>query len=147
MLTMRLGIGGDEPRRKQAHVPGQANQVDAVLFQAGQNLGIVLGPATAFGDEQRVGQAQFAAAAMPGASATLEIDHSNLNARQPSGADGFGDGEEIRPAAGEQDAEAEGRSVSVRISNATPHKEVIKQRAHHAESNPDRKPTPTRDVP
>jgi hypothetical protein len=44
--------GGDEERRKQAHVAGQADQIDFVLMQAGDHVGVVLGALAAFGNEE-----------------------------------------------------------------------------------------------
>lgn len=46
------GEGRDELGRKQTHVAGQANEIDAVGCQAGDDLGIVLSAGSAFGDKQ-----------------------------------------------------------------------------------------------
>ena len=54
-----IGKGGDEAGREQAHVAGQADEVDTVVAQAGNHVGIVLGALAAFGDKDCVRQTQL----------------------------------------------------------------------------------------
>ena len=49
-----IGEGGDELRREQPHVAGQADQIDMVLAQAGEHIGVVLGAGAALGDKDGV---------------------------------------------------------------------------------------------
>ncbi len=51
-----IGKGGDELRREKAHVAGQADQIDVVRFEAGDDVGVVFVALAAFGDEDRVRQ-------------------------------------------------------------------------------------------
>ena len=109
-----VGEGGDERWRKQAHVAGQANQIDAVLLQAGEDVGIVFGAGAAFGDVERVGRPR--SWLRPGrALGHVRDDDGDFDAGQTAGANGFGDGEEVGAAAGEKDAEAEGFGWSVDV--------------------------------
>jgi hypothetical protein len=49
-----VGKCGNELGRQKAHVPGEADQIDVVGAQGGDDIGIVLGASSAFGDEDRV---------------------------------------------------------------------------------------------
>ena len=52
---MRPAKAADESGREQAHVPGQAHEVDRVLAQEGQELGVVIlaRPAPVVAEERR----------------------------------------------------------------------------------------------
>ena len=110
-----VGERGDEFRGEQTHVAGEADEIDVVFAQAGDQVGVVLGAGAAFGYEDGGAAGRVrAAAAMPGASATLERTMAISTLGRRSFADGFGDGEEVGAAAGEEDSEAEGRTRALR---------------------------------
>ena len=46
-----VGECGDESGREQAHVAGEADEVDVMLAKAGDEVGVVVGARAAFGDE------------------------------------------------------------------------------------------------
>jgi len=50
-----VGEGGDEAGREQAHVAGEADEVDIVGAECGDHVGVVRGAGPALGDEQFVG--------------------------------------------------------------------------------------------
>lgn len=101
--------GGDKAGREQAHVAGEADEIGVVGLKAGDHVGIVLGAGAAFGDEDGGGKAELAGGGEAGSFSDVGDDDGDFNAGQAAGADGFRDGEEVGAAAGEEDAEAEGR--------------------------------------
>ena len=103
-----VGVGGDELRGEQAHVAGQADEVDAVRAQAGENVGVVFGAGAALGDKERVVQAEIAGGGEAGSIGDVGDDDGDFDAGQAAFADRSGDGEEIGSAAGEKNAEAKG---------------------------------------
>jgi hypothetical protein len=100
-----IGKSGDEFRRQEAHVAGQADQVDVVVAQASQHIGIVVGPRPAFGDKHRVRQTQFPGGTNSRSLGHIGDHHADFDARQPAFADGSRNGQEVRTAAGQKDAE------------------------------------------
>jgi hypothetical protein len=102
-----VGKGGDELRREEAHVAGQADEVDAVGAEAGEDIAIVVGAGAAFGDEESGGQAEIAGGGEAGSVGDIGDDEGDLNAGEAAFADVAPDGEEVGAAAGEEDAEAE----------------------------------------
>ena len=103
-----IGKCGDKLRREQAHIAGQADQVYVVLSQARDYVGIVLGALAALGNKERRGQAEFFGGLQSARFGDIRDDDGDLDALEPPGANRLGDGEKVRAAAGEQDAEAKG---------------------------------------
>ena len=67
------------------------------------------GAMTAIGDIDGGGQAEVAGGGNAGGFGDVGEDDGDFDAGEAAGADGFGDGEEVGAAAGEEDAEAEMR--------------------------------------
>ncbi len=103
-----VGIGRDEPRGQKPHVARQANQVHMVPAQAGEYIRIVIGAGTAPGNKKIAVEAEFTGSGKAGGIGYVGDDHRNLDSVKAALADGPGDGEEVRPAAGEKYAEAKG---------------------------------------
>ena len=55
-----VGEGCDKARREQAHVAGEADEVDVVFAQAGDEVGVVVGAGAAFGDVDGGGKVEVA---------------------------------------------------------------------------------------
>ncbi len=100
--------------RQQTHVARQANQVHAVLAQAGEHIGIVLGAGAALGNEDGVVAVPVRGQRPGRVLGHIGDDDRDLDARQPAVANGLGDGEEVRSAAGKKDAEAKGLRFALR---------------------------------
>ena len=103
-----LGEGGDEGRREQAHVSGQADEIDLMLAEAGDDVGVMLGAGAATGDEAGGGKAEAACGVEAGRVLNVGEDDGDGGCGDASVGDGLGDGEEVGAAAGEQDAEPGG---------------------------------------
>ncbi len=101
-----IRVGGDEISREQAHVTGQADEIDAVLAEAGDDVGVVFSAWAAAGDEALGGQAQLARGGYARSADDVGEDDGNLDARKAALGDGAGDGQKVRSTSGEQDAEA-----------------------------------------
>ena len=117
MLRMRIGKGGDKLRREQAHVTGQADQIDVVRLEAGDHIGVVLGALAAFGDKKRRRQPKFFRGFESACLGDIRDDDGDLDVLEPPFADVFGDGEEVGAAAGEKDSEAKRRLFRFRIGS------------------------------
>jgi len=71
----------------------------------------VLGALAAPGEKNHARQPQLLRSGKAGSLGHIRDHHGDLHALQPSGADRFRNGQKIRPAAGEQDAEANRRII------------------------------------
>jgi len=100
--------GGDECGREQAHVAGEADEVDGMLAEACDQVGVVGFARAAFGDESGGGKAEVAGCGEAGSIGDVGDDDGDFDAGEAAGADGVRDGEEVGTAAGEEDAEAGG---------------------------------------
>ena len=97
--------------RKQPHVACQADQVDTVLAQAGEHIGIVVGAGAALGNKKGVIQAEFTGGGEAGGIGHVGDDDGDLDPGQAAFANGLGDGQEVRSAAGEKNPEAKGAGL------------------------------------
>src|SRR5579863_3522341 len=102
-----VGEGGDKLRGQEAHVAGQADQVDAMCAKAGEDVGIVFGAGTAAGNKEGDGEAEIAGRGDAGRIGDVGDDDGDLDAGEAALAYVAVDGEEVGAAAGEEDAEAE----------------------------------------
>ena len=102
-----IGKSGYELRRQKPHVAGQADQLHAMLAQAGDHIGVVLGASAGFGDEDGFRQPQLTRGLQAGGLGHIRNDDSDFDAKQTAAANRLGNGQEVRPPAGEQDAQAE----------------------------------------
>ena len=100
--------GGDEGGREQSHVAGEADEVDGMLAEACDQVGVVGFARAAFGDESGGGKAEVAGCGEAGSIGDVGDDDGYFDAGEAAGADGVRDGEEVGTAAGEEDAEAGG---------------------------------------
>lgn len=98
---------GDKAGREEAHVPGQADQIHMMLFEAAENIGVVCFSRAPLGGVERRGQPEFLGRGQAGGAGDVGDDDGNLHTGQAAGPDGIRDGQEVRAAAGEEDAEAE----------------------------------------
>ena len=100
-----VGEGADEVRREQAHVAGEADELDVMLAESGDDVGIVLGALAAAGVEGEGGEAALAGGGEAGSVGHVRDDDSNAGVGDGARADRVGDGEEVGAAAGEEDTE------------------------------------------
>ena len=112
--------GGDELGRQQAHVPGQANQLNAMRAQAGNHVGIVHSARASLGDEDFGGKSQLARLGKAFCFGDIRDHNGDLRAFEPSLADRFGNRNKVRSAAGEQNAEADRRVVGIQLQMEFP---------------------------
>jgi len=95
-----IGECGDECGREQAHVAGQADEVDLVITEAGDEVGVVGFAGTAFGDQGGSGKVEVAGCGETGGIGNIGNNNGDFDAGKAAGADGFCNGEEVGPAAG-----------------------------------------------
>ena len=112
-----VGEGGDEAGREQAHVTGEADEVDVVSADAGNQVGVVLGAGAAFGDEDGRGEVEVAGGGDAWGFGGVGEDDGDFDVEEAAFADRAGDGEEVGAAAGEEDAEAQGRARTLLALN------------------------------
>ena len=105
-----VGEGGDEAGREQAHVTGEADEVDVVSAEADNEVGVVLGAGAAFGDEYGGGEVEVAGGGDALCFGGVGEDDGDFDVVEAAFADGAGNGKEVGAAAGEEDAEAQGRA-------------------------------------
>ncbi len=101
-----IAEGGDEVGREEAHVAGQADEIDVVGLETGDHVDVMLRAGATFGDADGGGKAETLRGFEGGSFGDVRDDHGDFDAGQASGADGIGDGEEVGAAAREEDAEA-----------------------------------------
>ena len=94
-----------EPGRKQAHVPGQADQVNLVLFEGRDHFAIVIFSGLALGGNQNRREPQAACGFQASGVSFVGDDDGNPRIGDLPGRDVLGDGLEIRSAPRKQDAE------------------------------------------
>jgi len=94
-----VGECGDEGGREHTHVTGEADEVDVVLAEAGDEVRVVGFAGAAFGDECGGGKAEVAGGGEAGSVGIVGDDDCDFDAEEAAGADGFGDGEEVGAAA------------------------------------------------
>src|SRR4051812_14936556 len=94
-----------KPGREQSHVPGQANQINFMLFQRGDNFAVMLFPCLAFGRNRQSGQSQAACDFEPTGISFIGDDYSNPRIGDFSRGYIPGDGLEVRAASRKQDPE------------------------------------------
>lgn len=75
-----IGEGGDELGRKQAHVTGQADQIDTVFDEAGRNVSVVFGAGTALRNKEFMLQTQVAGDCQSRCIRDVRNDERYLNA-------------------------------------------------------------------
>ena len=92
-----------EFRRKQAHVSGQADQIDLRLPERRHNFGIMLFADTAFGRNQLRVQSAPLCRLQPGSIRAVGDHYSDFRVK-PAGLDGIRNGLKIGAASGKQDA-------------------------------------------
>ena len=99
-----VGEGGDELRRQEAHIAGEADEVDLMVLKAADDFGVVFGAGAAFGDEERGGDAERAGRFEAWGIGYVGDDDGDPRAGQAALVDGAVDGEEVRAPAGEKNA-------------------------------------------
>jgi len=107
-----VGEGGDEGGREEAHVAGEDDEVDVVLAEGGEHVGVVVGAGAAFGGAELGGQAQGLGGGEAGGAGDVGEDEGDFYVGEPAFADGLMNGEEVGAAAGEEDAETERRACA-----------------------------------
>jgi hypothetical protein len=104
-----VGECGDESGREQAHVAGEADEVDFVLVKAGDEICIVVGAGPPFGTVEDGGEAELSGRGKAGCVLNVGDNYGDFYVEQFARADVAGNGEEVGAAAGKEDAEAERR--------------------------------------
>ena len=99
-----VGEGAHELGRDEAHVAGQADEIDLVLVEAREHFGIVVGALAAGRGDRDGGEAKLARRGEAGRIVAVGEHDGNLRAEQALLLDGLGDGKEIGATAGEKDA-------------------------------------------
>jgi len=102
-----VAVSSDKFRREQAQVAGQADEVDLVLAQAGEEVAVVIGARAALGDKRSVRQSHLSRSGQSRGFGDVGDDDGDFRAGQLSRPDGLSNGEEVGAAAGEEDAEAD----------------------------------------
>src|SRR5277367_5823081 len=95
----------DKLRREQAHISGEAHEVDLMLSQGLNNLGFVLCSLTAVGFDDQRREATRTGRSDAGRVGAIGDDDRDLRSGKLSRRDAVGDGEEIRSSTGEQDSQ------------------------------------------
>jgi hypothetical protein len=99
-----VGKGRDELRREEAHVAGKTHEVDVVLAEGGNEVGVVLGAGASSGDEDRGGKVEVAGGQDAGGVSNVGYDDGNFDVGKAALTDGASDGEEVGAATGEEDS-------------------------------------------
>jgi len=99
-----VGKRGDESRREQTHVTGQADEVYSVVSKAGDEVLIVIGAGAALGDVEGGGKAEVFGGREAEGIGDVGNDDGDFDVGEFAFADVAGDGEEVGAAAGEEDA-------------------------------------------
>jgi len=86
-----------------------------VRLERRDEVGVVGGTGAAFGDENFVRKVQISRGGDAGGFGNVGEDNGDFNVGETPFADGFSDGDEVGAAAGQKDAEAEGRALRVFI--------------------------------
>ncbi len=100
-----VGEGLDEGGRDDAHVAGEADEVDLVVVEAGDHLGVVVGALAAGGGDGDGGQAEVSGGGEAGGVFDVGEDYGYFGVVEAVILDRAVDGEEVRASAGEEDAE------------------------------------------
>jgi hypothetical protein len=100
-----VGEGTDEAWRDDAHVTGEADEVDFVLMEAGEHLGVVVGTLATSGGNAERGEVHLARRGETGSVFAVGEDDGDFGTKEALLLDGFGNGEEVGTSAGEEDAE------------------------------------------
>ena len=98
-----VGEGRDEGWRDDAHVAGEADEIDVVVVELGDHLGVVIGALAASGWDGESGQAEVAGGVEAGGVFDVREDDGYLGVEAVFG-DGAMDGEKVGTASGEEDA-------------------------------------------
>jgi len=101
-----VGKGLDEGGRDDAHVAGEADEVDVVVIEAGDHFGVVVGTFAAGGGDDDGGEAEVSGGGEAGGVFDVGEDYGDFGVQEAMGIDGAVDGEEVRASAGEEDAES-----------------------------------------
>lgn len=109
-----IGKGCDEIRREQAHVASQNYKVDAVFAKAGDDVGVMFGAWTTFGNVESCRNAELACGGQAGRVGDVGDRYRDFNFLKFSSPDRIGDRKEVRAAAGEQHSHADGRMRALR---------------------------------
>src|SRR5208337_3414971 len=95
----------DEPGRKQAHVAGEADEIDLALIQSGYNFAVMHFALFAFGRNHERFEPALARGFDAGSVGPVRNHYRNARARNASSGNAISDGDEVRAAAGEENAE------------------------------------------
>src|ERR1700738_316131 len=98
---------GNEIGREQAHVTGQADEVDVVLPEGGEHFGIVVCAGTPLGDMAAGRKAECASGSNAGGVGNVGDDDGDLYVSKAAFPDGLSDGQEIGTTAGKENADAD----------------------------------------
>ena len=98
-----VGEGRDEGGRDDAHVTGEADEIDVVVVELGDHLGVVIGALAASGWDGESGQAEVAGGGEAGGVFDVREDDGDFGVEAVFG-DGAVDGEKVGTASGEEDA-------------------------------------------
>ena len=102
----------DEGGREQAQVAGEADEIDGVLLQSGDTCEVALHRRAAGDGNGKGGQAECAGGVEAWSVGFVREHDGYFGIRDLAGSEGLVDGEEVRAAAGEQDAETLQRESS-----------------------------------
>ena len=95
-----VGEGRDEGWRDDAHVAGEADEIDVVVVKLGDHLGVVVGSSAACGGNGEGGDTEVVSGGQAGGGFDVGEDNGNLGAEAAFG-DGTVDSEEVGASAGE----------------------------------------------
>ena len=95
-----VGEGLDEGGRDDAHVAGEADQIDVVVVELSDHLGVVVGTPATCGGDGKGGQAEVLSGGEAGGGFDVGEDDGDLSVEAAFG-DGAVDCEEVGASAGE----------------------------------------------
>ena len=107
-----VGEGCDEGRRDDAHVSGEADEVDVVVMELGDHLGVVVGALAASGGDGQGGETEVSGGGEAGGGFDVGEDDGDLGVETVFG-DGAVDGEKVGASAGEENAESVHSDASI----------------------------------
>jgi len=89
-----------EPGREQPHVSGQADEIDVVLREGGDDFAVVFFAGLAFGRNHQSIQPALTRDGNPRRIGPVRNDDCDARVRNAARINAVGDGDEVRPASG-----------------------------------------------